>query len=77
MVSATQSTTAQTFKWQTYCSNEKLLRIVAYMLRLLDKNRLYRCPTVAITDPAELEHAEQRLSYIVQSESFLSEKVLY
>ena len=70
IVSATQSTIAQTFEWQKYCSYEKLLRFVAYMLRLLDKNSLYRCPTVAITDPAELEHAEQRLFYIAQSESF-------
>ena len=73
-VSATQSTIAQTFEWQKYCSYEKLLRNVAYMLRLLDKNSLYGCPTVAITDPAELEHAEQQLFYIVQSESFPSEK---
>ena len=74
MVSAFQSTIAQTFDWQKYCSYEKLLRIVAYMLRLLDKNSLYRCPTVGITDPAGLEHAEQRMFYIVQSESFPSEK---
>ena len=74
MVSATQSSIAQTFKWQKFCSHEKRLHIVAYMLRLLDKNSLYRCPTVAITDPAELEHAEQRLFYIVQSELLPSEK---
>ena len=73
MVSATQSTIAQTFEWQKYCSYEKLLRIVAYMLRLLNKNSL-RCRTVAITDPAELEHAEQRLFYNAQSESFPSEQ---
>ena len=75
MVSATQSTIAQTFEWQKYCSYEKLLRIVAYMLRLLNKNCFYRCPSAAITDPAELEHAEQRLFYIAQSESFPSEKI--
>ena len=44
------------------------------MLRLLDKNSLYRCPTVAITDPVELEHAEQRWFYVVQSLSLPSEK---
>ena len=44
------------------------------MLRLLDKNSLYRCPIVTITDPAELEHAEQQLFHSVQSESFPSEK---
>ena len=74
MVSATQSTFAETFEWQKYCSYEKLLRIVAYMLRLLDKNSLFRRPTFAITDPAELEHAEQLLFYSVQSESFVLEK---
>ena len=74
MVSATQSTIAQTFEWQRYCSYEKLLRIVAYILRLLNKNCFYRCPSAAITDPAELEHAEQRLFHTAQSESFLSEK---
>ena len=62
------------FEWHWYCSYEKLLRIVAYMLRLLDKNSLYRCGAVAITDPAELEYAEQRLFYSVQSKSFPSEQ---
>ena len=37
-ISATVTEIATTFEWQKYSSYEKLLRIVAYMLRLLSKN---------------------------------------
>ena len=77
MVYATQSTIAQIFEWQKVCSYEKHLRIVAYMLRLLDKNSLYRWPSVAITEPAEQNNAEQGLFYNVQCESFACEKLFY
>ena len=44
------------------------------MLRLSSKSSLYKTSTAAITDPAELENAEQHLFYIVQTESFPMEK---
>ena len=53
---------------------EKLLRILAYILRLLPKISDNRTETGSITDPVELEFAEQKLFYLVQSESFSSEK---
>ena len=65
---------AKTFEWQKYCSYEKLLRTAAYNLRLLPKNSEYRAITGAITDPAELENAEQLLFYLTQAESFQVEK---
>ena len=74
LVSATQSATAQTFQWQKFCSYEKLLRIAAYILSFSSRNCLHSNLTSAITDPAELELAEQQLFYIVQTEALLSEK---
>ena len=40
------------------------------MLRLLSKSNLCKTSTAAITDPAELENAEQHLFFIVETESF-------
>ena len=57
MLSETQSATANTFEWQKFGSYEKLLRIVAYVLRLLSKNRDYRTNSSVIIDPAELENS--------------------
>ena len=65
---------ALTLEWQKYSSYEKLLRILAYILRLLPKFSGNRTETGFITDPAELEVAEQKLIYLVQSESFPNEK---
>ena len=62
---------ALTLEWQKYSSYEKLLRILAYILLLpiLSDNRT---ETGSIPDPAELEFAEQKLFYLVKSESFSS-----
>ena len=74
MLSETQVATAKTFEWQKYGSYEKLLRIAAYVLRLLSRNRDYRTNSCVITDPTELENSEQRLLYLAQAESFHAEK---
>ena len=73
MLSETQLATAKTFEWQKYGSYEKLLRIVAYVLRLLSRNRDYRTNSGVFTDPAELEYSK-RLLYLTQTESFQAEK---
>ena len=65
---------ALTLEWQKYSSYEKLLRILAYILRLLPKFSDNRTKTGSITDLAELEVAEQKFIYLVQSESFPNEK---
>ena len=65
---------ALTLEWQKYSSYEKLLRILASILRLLPKFSNNRTKTGSITDPSELEVAEQKLIYLVQSESFPNEK---
>ena len=75
MLSETQIATAKTFEWQKYRSYEKLLRIAAYVLRLLSRNRDNRTNSGVITDPAELENSEQRLLYLTQAESFQADKV--
>ena len=62
-----------TLEGQKYSSYEKLLRIVAYILRISPKFSCNRTKTRAITDPVELESAEQKLFFLVQSESFPKE----
>ena len=74
MLSENHVAIAKTFEWQKYCSYEKLLRIAAYVLRLLPKNSDYRTDTGAIMDPSELDNAEQHLFYLTQAESFQVEK---
>ena len=68
--SATVTEIATTFEWQKYSSYEKLLRIVAYMLRLLPKNESKCTNNGFITDPAEFDDAQQRLFHLVQLQSF-------
>ena len=65
---------ALTLERQKYSSYEKFLRILAYIFRLLPKFSGNRTETGSITDPAELEIAEQKLFYLVQVEYFSSEK---
>ena len=62
-----------TLEWLKYSSYEKLLRIVAYILRILPNFSCNRTKTRAITDPVELESAEQKLFFLGQSESFPNE----
>ena len=64
---------ATTFERQKYSSHEKLLRIVAYMLRLLPKNESKRTDIWFISDPAELDDDQQRLFHLVQLESLNTE----
>ena len=73
-LSATVASIASTFEWQKYSSYEKLLRVVAYALRLLPKNEGNRSISGSVTDPQELENAQCRLFYLVQHESFPTEK---
>ena len=62
-----------TLEWQKYSSYEKLLRLVAYILRISPKFSGYRTKPGAITDPIELESAEQKLFLLIQSELFPNE----
>ena len=58
-----------------YCSYENLRRHAAFVLLLLFKSNLYQGKTGTITDPAELENAEQHLICLVQTKTFPPEKV--
>ena len=62
-----------TLEWQRCSSNEKFLRIVAFILRISPKFSGNGTKTGAITDPVELESAEQKLFFLVQSELFPNE----
>ena len=57
-LSATVIGIATTFEWQKYSSYEKLLRVLAYILRLLLKNEGYRSDFGFVTDPNEIRNAE-------------------
>ena len=61
---------ASTFKWQNRSSYEKPLRILTYMLRIVQKFSSNRTSSASITDPDELLEAESRLFLLLQTESF-------
>ena len=71
--SASVASNGLTLYWHEYSSYEKLLRIVAYILRISPKFASNRAKTGAITDPVEFERAEQKLFFVVQSESVSNE----
>ena len=52
----------------------KLLGVTAYMLRFLPSYESYRTVDGSIADPVELDEAECHLQYLVQGESFNTEK---
>ena len=62
------------FPFHKFSSYQKYLRIAAYVLRLLPKHAGYRNPDGSITDPTELDEAERHLQYLVQGESFETER---
>ena len=56
-----------------FSSYRKLLRVTAYVLRLLPSHESYRNVDGSIADPVELDEAERHLQYLVQGESFNTE----
>ena len=57
-----------------FSSYQKLLRVTAYALRLLPSHESYRTVEGSIADPVELDEAERHLQYLVQGESFNTER---
>ena len=57
-----------------FSSYQKLLRVNAYVLRLLPSHESYRTVDGSIADPVELNEAERHLRYLVQEESFNTER---
>ena len=57
-----------------FSSYQKLLRVTAYVLRLLPSHESYRNADGSIADPVELDEAERHLQYLVQGESFNTER---
>ena len=56
-----------------YSSYPKLLRIVAYVLRILPRHATYRSVDGNIVDPEEVTAAEKKLQLLAQAESFPTE----
>ena len=75
--SATKSTNeplSHLIHFDKYSSFQKLLRITAYILRLLPSHECYCTIDCSIIDPIELDEAERHLQYLAQAESFTSER---
>ena len=60
--------------FRKFSSYPKLLRILAYCMRLLPRHLAYRSSGKEIVDLEELSAAEQKLQLIIQSESFPIER---
>ena len=60
--------------FRKFSSYSKLLRILAYCMRLLPLHLAYRSSGKEIVDPEELNAAEQKLKLLIQSESFPIER---
>ena len=56
--------------WSKYSSYFKLIRIVAYLLRLSPRYRQFRYVNGKIEDPSGLENAKKKLLYLSQVDSF-------
>ncbi|XP_075250920.1 uncharacterized protein LOC142343117 [Convolutriloba macropyga] len=62
------------FDYKKFSSYFKLVRITAYFLRILPKHAHFRSSDASILRPDELQVAEAKLQFLVQSESFPLEK---
>ena len=60
--------------FDNFSSHQKLLRVTAYVLHLLPSHENDRTVDGSIADPVELDEAERHLQYLVQGESFNSER---
>ena len=57
-----------------FSSYQKLLRVTAYVLHFLPSHESYRTLDGSIADPVELDETERHLQYLVQGESFNTER---
>ena len=57
-----------------FSSYQKLLRVTAYVLRLLPSHESYRTVDGSTADPVELDKAERHLQDLVQGEYFHTER---
>ena len=62
------------FPFDKFSYYQKLLQVTAYVLRLLPSHESYRNVDGSIADPVELDEAERHLQYLVQGESFNTER---
>ena len=62
------------FPFDKFSFCQKYLRIASYVLRLLPKHAGYRNLDGSFTDPTELDEAERHLQYLLQGESFATER---
>ena len=74
LTKSTKEPPPQLIPFDKYSSDQKLLRITAYALRLLPSHEYYRNADGSIIDPTELDGAEHHLQYLVEGESFNAER---
>ena len=57
-----------------FSSYQKILCVTAYMLLLLPSHEIYRSVDGSVADPVELDETQRHLQYLVQGESFNTER---
>ena len=60
--------------FDNFSSYQKLLRVTAYMLRLLPSHGIYRTTDGSIASPVQLDETERHIQYLIHGESFNTEK---
>ena len=72
-VTSNQQQTQVVFDWTKYSSYSKIVRITAYILRLLPRHRRFRSRDLKITDSVEISLAEEKVLLLSKRESFRDE----
>ena len=70
LVSEGTVTTAKIFPWEKCSSYAKVLRIMAYVMRVHPKHKRFRTMNKSLQDPFEMDIAHQIVQYLAQDESF-------
>ena len=72
-VTSNQQQTQVVFGWTKYSSFSEIVRLTAYILRLLPRHRHFRSRDLKITDSIEINLAEEKVLLLSQRESFRDE----
>ena len=70
LVSEGTVTPAKVFPREKFSSYAKVLRIMAYVMRVHPKHKPFRTMDKSLQDPFEMDIAQQKVQYLAQGESF-------
>ena len=69
-ISKSEVSPMKVFPWRNFSSYCKVLRIMAYLMRVHHRHKKFRTNDRSLQDPLELDIAEDKVQYLAQSESF-------